>query len=563
MNDSELHQLADAVMRVIRPQLQRSEPLRQMVALIGRLLCDEAARAASGTAAQGPDEEGRTDDTVHEIASYASNAPEFATSVDIPQADPPQPEPFASSAPASTRLVPLRLGDAFVHVPLSGTTEELARAQQSALGWSPARHAETSATSLHRREPDLHLVERRCRLKAASCRLFIERRAGAAVPDIEHDTRRRMNEMIADAKSMANCFLWVYWRERTPPDDANLAQIAENYDAHADAVALMGKIDEGAGAATASDEEDAIYLLAEANSALRAALGDTWLAGNDHDQADVHMWLKHATSSRRIYISRHMTADDPADPGVAAGLRRRIGEFNVQIDARIRRASGIARSLSQIRYHAGRIIKCAEAETSEHWDKIAAAVALLATMNVPETDRRITEALGHRAAASDSAQSPAAGQVAAIIGRARLLAERTAKEENTSASVEPREWSQLVLDVRDRVRGQRMVIVGGEPNPAAISRFNAAFELADADWISLVEHGSASPMRTAIQRRDTALVLVIIKLTGHLYAAEARAAADAAGKPCVLLTAGYNPEQVARAILEQASDRLVSRARDC
>lgn len=52
------------------------------------------------------------------------------------------------------------------------------------------------------------------------------------------------------------------------------------------------------------------------------------------------------------------------------------------------------------------------------------------------------------------------------------------------------------------------------------------------------------------------MVVVIIKLTGHLHAEEAREYAEAAGKPCVLLSGGYNPEQVAMAILAQVSERL-------
>ena len=112
------------------------------------------------------------------------------------------------------------------------------------------------------------------------------------------------------------------------------------------------------------------------------------------------------------------------------------------------------------------------------------------------------------------------------------------------------------MTVRDWLRGRRVVVVGGEPRQDAIERWREAFELGDVEWVALSEHGPGGPMRAPIQRAETALVLVIIPLTGLLHADEARDYAVKAGKPVVFLTAGYNPERVAHAILGQVSDRL-------
>ena len=104
--------------------------------------------------------------------------------------------------------------------------------------------------------------------------------------------------------------------------------------------------------------------------------------------------------------------------------------------------------------------------------------------------------------------------------------------------------------------GQGIVVIGGERNAEAVQRLTEAFELKDAEWVELTEHGPGTPMRAPIYRPDTAVVIVIIKLTGHLHSDEARDYAAAAGKPCVMLSGGYNPERVAAEIMEQASDRL-------
>ena len=100
------------------------------------------------------------------------------------------------------------------------------------------------------------------------------------------------------------------------------------------------------------------------------------------------------------------------------------------------------------------------------------------------------------------------------------------------------------------------MIIGGEPRQEAIDRISDAFLPSGVEWVQLSEHGSGDPMRAPIARQDTRLVLVLIKLTGHLHAEEARSYARQAGKSLVFLPAGYNPEQIAEQVLEQAHQKL-------
>lgn len=555
MNDSDRRQLADAVALVLRPHLERSEALRRTVALIGKWLCEEADRVGTGSEdaikVLAPDQ-----DTI--AASPLARSPVEAVAA-APVAltgEPVAPfSPVRPTLPLSSGIVPLRLGDAVVHLPLSGTTEEIGRARQSAVepkvqvGGAPTDFAPRS-------DVDLAVVEARCRLKAASCRLFIEKQAAGADTDAEFEARHRMDEMIAQAKAMPNCFLWVFWRERPQPDGATLSHIAENYEAHADAVALTCRIDESGTGAGSEDEVEAFHLLAEANSALRAGLADTWLTHDDRDQAEVHVWLKQETASRRVFVERHMTINDPADPANAADLRARVGQINMRLDDRGRRAKGIKSALGQIKYHAGQIVKNGSDDPSGHWAKIADAVARLGSMGVAATDRRIAEAVGSEAAALWPAEAPDSRGLSAVVGCASALAADLDADTDDEPSSAEREWSKPVLEVRALLRGKRIVVVGGERKGAAVERFIRAFDLADAEWVSLTEHGPSGPMRAPIHRPDTAVVVVIVKLAGHLHVDEARKFADSAGKPCILLSGGYNPERVANAVLDQASARL-------
>lgn len=560
MTESELRQLADAASQVLRPHIERSEPLRRTVALIGKWLCEEAERVAGPAPA-----------AVEQIATTETPIAPSPAETAQPEPDPASPPPIPSPAPSiepkmqlatipktlpvTSAIVPLKIGDAVVHLPLTGTTEELGRARASASEVSA--HAESGSDNAGgMSDIDLGLVEKRCRLKAASCRLFIERRAAAADPDTEREVVDRLNDMIAKAKAMPNCFLWVFWRAQAQPADAVLARIADCYEAQAEAVALVRRIDAIADGRRAEDEDSAFHLLAETNSALRVALADTWLSDDDRDQAEMHVWLRRETAERRVFIDRHMTADDPADPANAPDLRSRIKAQGKRLDDREAAAKKVKNALGQIRYHAGQLSKGLAEEAPAHWTKIADAVKRLEGMGVATTDRRVVEAVGTVAAAAWPGSSAGAEFMDGIITRALALKSEVGKTHAKRPSVDEREWSASVLGVRELLRGKRMVIIGGERNTEAVQRLMQAFELKEAEWVELTEHGSGTPMRAPINRSDTAVVIVIIKLTGHLHSEEAREYAAAAGKPCVMLSGGYNPERVAAEIMEQASTRL-------
>ncbi len=541
MTDPELRQLADALSQALRPHLERSEPVRRVVALVGRWLCEEAGLASSQVEGKPP---------VVGAASAKGGgtpaAPDSRPAPDRPSAPPPHgvPAPRLSSA-----LVPLKLGDAMVHVPLTGTTQEIGRARQAIFEGKP-NPEDAPPDFTDRDDIDLALIETRCRLKAAACNLFIERRATLADADAELASREQMNAMIARAKAMHQCYLAVFRRDSTQPDDDSLRTIAAAYEAQAEAVALVRKIDAAASGPTPADGAVSLHLLAEANSALRVALADA-RAREDRDQDEAHLWLRRETAARRVFVTRHMTVDDPADPLNSADVRERIAQLSSRIDNRASKAKDIKAATGTIRYEARQIVRNGPDDSPAHWAKVSEAIARLVGMGVAATDRRVVDALGAEAAAMHPVDAPASPSLRSLLE----AAERPPAGED-APSAPDREWSASVLEVRELLRGKRIVIIGGERKTEAVARFVDAFELADAEWVPLTEHGPGTPMRGPISRTDTAAVIVIIKLAGHLHVDEAKELAAAADKPCVLLTAGYNPEQVASAILEQASVRL-------
>jgi len=549
MNDHDLQQLAASLAQLLRPHLERSEPLRRSVSLLGKWLCEEAARIETGIAA--PVETHSQPSASESVEGKPVSVAQSPLAADAlpPASYARKVAPGPIELPMSSAIVPLKLGDAVVHLPLSGTTADLGRARAAAS--VPAMHVDYAiAASVQREEVDLAVVETRCRLKADSCRLFIERRAAAADEQAELDTRHRMNEMIARAKMLPSCFLWVFWRERTPPDDATLAMIAESYSALADAAALMRKSDELGVQPNSVEGMHSMSLLAEAKSGLRAALAQTWLSDDDRDQEDAFMWLRRETTQRRVFLDRYMTVHDNADPANSPELRRRIGGAAAAFDLRAAKVKGIRAAINQIRYHAGQIVKDGVGASHPHWAKVADAITRLGQAGIASTDRRIVEAIGTEAGAHFPGDSPHAEMLLPVLEEAGAIAET---EEESQG---PRAWSKQVLDVRAMLRGRQIVLIGGERNAAAAQRLVEAFDLSNAEWVALTEHGTGAPMRAPICRPETAAVIVIIKLTGHHHADEAKEIADAAGKPCVFLNGGYNPERVAQAIVDQASVRL-------
>lgn len=560
MDDAELRQLANAAAQFLRPHLDRSEPLRQAIGLIGKWLCVQARSTNAELhepATPGAMEQRSTVDPHARDPEPHAVAPTSATAAK-PNC---VPLPLVPKLPISSAQVPLKIGDhSAVYFPVSGTTAELGRARQTAA--EPKVRGEDALTEfIDRPAVDLAMVETRCRLKTASCRHLMRRRAAEAGSDEDVETKRELDKMLVEARAMPNCFLWAFMREHVQPDDGALGLIAENYEAHAEAVSITRRIDESdrgsaGGPPTSADIEAAFHLLAEANSSLRVSLKDTWLPKDDFDQAEVHMWLRRETAARRIFVGRHMTLDGAADPTNVPQLRQRIKQLVQRVDERAWRSKAIKSALSQVRYHAGQLLRSDPDGVPGHWGRIAEAVGRLSGLGIAESDKRLVEALGTDAAALWPAEATELRGLAALVARAKGLELPHDAGEDEEASPQTREWSGLVLEVRTLLRGKQIVVVGGERNAPAVDRLAEAFELTGVEWVSLTEHGPGTAMRAPIHRAGTAVVIVIIKLTGHQHGDEAKAFAAAARKPCVLLSGGYNPERVAKAILDQASDRL-------
>lgn len=439
------------------------------------------------------------------------------------------------SLPVTTAYVPLKLGDTALQVAVAGTTAEIGQARLAAQTPAPVESGPIS------REDDLELIETRCRLKAESCLVHIDRRAASDTP-AEEPLVAKVRALLAKAKALPDCFVWVFYPERSQPDDATLRRIAANYTNLASAVSLAAKSEEPG---LRSHRFAALELLAEAQSALRVSLRDTWLYAADRDQECVFTYLNYSTKSENFFINRYMRLDDPADPQAHGGLAQSLVELSQLFEEESAHEKGVRKQLSKLKHHARMVLHNPDEPREDDWLKIEQALGSLLESRVGVNDQRLLEPLAPiRAFLPDDLSLPVTNQVLA-----------RAENANTGGGA-PREYSADVARVRGALRGGAVVLVGGERRPDAEARIRDAFELDDVIWVSLGEHASSSPAEAPIRRADVKVVFVLVKLAGHQHIEDVSRYAREAGKPIVRVPAGYNPEQLAAQAIAQAFQQL-------
>jgi hypothetical protein len=181
-------------------------------------------------------------------------------------------------------------------------------------------------------EIDLETVRQRALIKCEACRFAAFRRrllARGADPTTEIDPRYR--ELVGRAKALNGCYAWPLDSNRQLPGDNELELLARCYENVAFGVEIAQRFVSSRGSAGVPTSE-LLYLLAETQSALRAALGATDLR-NDEDQIQTYIWVKEQAYDQEIYVSRFMRMEDPADPLIWADLRKRLEAFAQNISS--------------------------------------------------------------------------------------------------------------------------------------------------------------------------------------------------------------------------------------
>jgi len=521
-------ELIEALLAALGPCLERSPELRRLAAALGAWLIEQANCP-------------RAHDAEHDPVPVPGPTPEPAPEPPAPL----DPAPVVRQPTGPRAVVPLRIGDAETTVVVRGESGAILAAMAAADAHTP-QWAET-------RSLDLRQIADRGQLKAASCGLAAELTRGGRQSQEFFGADNRVRALLDKAGAQRDCFLWAFYPGREQPDAPTLDRIGDWYGALGRAAALMVVVDESP-VARRAEVEEAMQLLAWANSGLRGVLETTWLTRPDIDQDEAHAWLRWETQTRRVLVRRHMRLDDRAPTDSIGELSERLTELEAQITERARRANETRALLNRVRYHAGIMAAERSHDAAHDWDRIEEALGALASLGMKGSDDTVAAAL------EELAESEVQVPPACVLAAGALLAARemVVATEDRGTESSQRRWSERVARARRLLEGRRLVVVGGEQRADASDRLTEAFGLSGVSWVELTEHGSGAAMRAPIAQPDTALVLVLVKLAGHLHVDDARRYAKAAGKPVVMLTAGYNPERVALAGLSQASAQLAA-----
>jgi hypothetical protein len=199
-------------------------------------------------------------------------------------------------------------------------------------------------------DSEFPIIEARCRLKAEGCRWARRRRqllaqGASAATEIEPQDR----DLIARAKALPECFLWMCHKDGPQPPNLDLYETAAAcFENLAESLSVVKQIlDEPT--LLENEFEAALDLLAEAQSAVRSIVRQ--MDGRpDPDQLRVFNWLKETAAENRLYIARYMRMDDPADPQQWPALAARIEALEGTVQQALQRSKQRRKLLGKVRH---------------------------------------------------------------------------------------------------------------------------------------------------------------------------------------------------------------------
>ena len=498
--------------------------------------------------------------TRQEVRAGLAALGEWLLSLIKPAAPEPQPQapPAGPSKPAPTTSMLLTLGGEPTPVNVPGTPQEVAAAQaefRRVRGQPAAEAARPSAAAEAGAAPDLTLIAKRCALKAECCRWAITRRQRLA-QDAPFETAIKPTDrdLVARAKALSDCSAWVLDPYAALPDDRALQDMAACYENLGAAAELNAELLSHEDA----DEfrQDAYYLLAEAQSALRKATRDAEAQRPDRDQEEVFRWLRIRTYEDHVFVQRHMRLDDPADPAHWRDLQYRINEMRRRIDSARTARRERKNLLGKLRYLCGRLPEPSSPEAHGVWTKIVQTTDELIAAGVKPSDRELREILLPVFEEIPDSLEASARFEEVLESVDRFLADQEARQRAPEAEPEP---SAQVKRVAEALRGRVALLIGGQRRPHSQRMLERDLQLKELRWIATNPHTSLSSFEPQIARPEVGLVLLAVRWRSHSFEG-VKALCEKYRKSFVRLPAGYGSNRVAEEILRQASDRLIAQA---
>lgn len=292
----------------------------------------------------------------------------------------------------------------------------------------PAPHARRDGPPRRRggEEIDLELVRQRAQIKAEACRFASwRRRLLARGADQEMEIDPKYKELVGKAKALQGCYAWPLDSNRQLPGDNELELLARCYENLSLGVHIAQRAVSSPGTEGVPSEE-LLYLLAEAQSALRAALQATDLR-NDEDQIQTYIWVKEQAYDQDKYVSRFMRVEDRADPLKWGDLRTRMEAFAQKIEGDESEDSGRRALLARLRQELLHLEGEDSETTAGHWNNVLATLDEWVEEGRPAASRELCQLLLPRVGRLPSSPAPSERAQRVIAAAERMHAAREAR----------------------------------------------------------------------------------------------------------------------------------------
>lgn len=266
------------------------------------------------------------------------------------------------------------------------------------------------------------------------------------------------------------------------------------------------------------------------------------------------------------YCRHHPRHGSPPSPlgtkFVLAHFLERIAKVRNGIREAIARDAAPRKALQKLKYHL-RLIAENPSDAESHAAPMLVAIRAFVAAGKSLTDptlRTSFNCLESLAQVPESVRTdPVGAELMAILQKPMTspVAEEDEEEDEDDEDDETakRPPTQEVLAVREVLRGKRMVLIGGDEKIDSARRIVEAFELADLDWIETKPNGAHRPFTPPIRDPDTTVVVLMIRWSRHQFG-DVRDICEEFDKPFARLKSGYNPNNMARALIDQVSTRL-------
>lgn len=461
--------------------------------------------------------------------------------------------------------------------------------EQAPGGWGgaePAMSAEAARRAFGPDTIDLNLISERARLKAEGVRwAWTRERRIHAGADFRREIQPNDQSLVHRAKALSNCYMWM--NDPFGPrltDQHQMETLAGCFETLAESVALVKEVMPDRHKSPDLVKQALTYM-AQSQSALRMVVRQIY-DRDDQDQMESYQWLRRITQVERIYLSRYMRLDDPADPSDWIMIHEAVTRIEQQLDESRRTNAAIKALVRKLSYETSQVAHLPADLAMPKWETVFETVGELvevgmspshpdminpllhiasqlpADVEVPENCRNVWDyieaAIEDRKASSESEE----GVKAPLSPITRPRAEggiRSVSQSLRSRAAEsaPATEGDITTAVSERLRGRSIVLVSGEAREPARRALQTTLGLKDLIWFTLHGPEDVSALKADIMNPDVALIMVAPKAAERARDDLARVCEES-GKPMVRLSIGYAPSAVLSAIVNQAGDRLMS-----